>query len=573
MDDLKILFQDIAKTIDAGSGADATQFDEQTYLRYNPDIALAVEQGKFFSGYQHYLEFGRREGRVFEAPAAARQNQFLFVENTEKPANQTIPEVHLEVVMMSPHGLFLNGWSADANNPIERVHIRGPGWSFWIGPELLARVRRHDVEEALKSGVPHPYGFWSFIASERQIPTGPCIVNVVFAGETRSQHTVTPMGNNDEDLRNIVLGYLHGSHHFGNPHVGAIATIERGIGRQIVDFNKGVSASIVSRAHVERFHVSGRTPKASIVVCLYGKPEFLFVQAALFHRCQGMQDYEFIYVSNSPDIIDRLLAEARIASRIYGIDQTCVLLAGNAGFGAANNVAVRHARSSRILILNPDVFPHDPLWAVRHTDLVEQAPAAQTKLFGAPLFYDDGSLMHGGMYFDIDRPLLTRAGSITSKRLVRVEHYGKGAPADDAVFTRPRPVAAVTGAFASVDRGWFERLGGFTEDYVFGHYEDADLCLKSSEQGVSPWLQDIRLWHLEGKGSSRLPVHEGGSLVNRWLFSDTWADRIEANYTLGPANVRAVLDEYAALDSNPPTHSSRTRRRGRHEQTVSEAAL
>ena len=68
-------------------------------------------------------------------------------------------------------------------------------------------------------------------------------------------------------------------------------------------------------------------------------------------------------------------------------------------------------------------------------------------------------------------------------------------------FTAPRPVPAVTGAFMSVDRGWFEKLGGFTEDYVFGHYEDADLCLKSIQAGAVPWIHDIRLWHLEGQGS------------------------------------------------------------------------
>jgi GT2 family glycosyltransferase len=87
-------------------------------------------------------------------------------------------------------------------------------------------------------------------------------------------------------------------------------------------------------------------------------------------------------------------------------------------------------------------------------------------------------------------------------------------------------VPAVTGAFLSVDRAWFEKLGGFTEDYIFGHYEDADLCLKSLRAGTPAWLHDIRMWHLEGKGSRRLPQHEGGSLVNRWHFSRTWLPTI-----------------------------------------------
>lgn len=577
-EELKIFFQDIAPLVNpAVSPLDKTRFDEATYLLFNPDIAEAVNQGKFLSGYQHYLEFGRQEGRIFEAPAAAQQNQFVFTETTTLLAEEVAPALHFEVMMLSQHGVFLNGWSADLDNPIKRLHIRGTGWSFWISPELLARVRRVDVEAALGLGAIHPYGFWSFLSSERPIPTGPCIVTALFSNGARSEHRATPISNSDEDLRNIMLGYLAGSQHLGNAHVSAIASVESGIGQHIVDFNKGISRGILGSAHVERFHVRRTEPKASIVVCLYGKPEFLFVQACLYHRCAGIEDYEFIYVSNSPDIMERLLAEARIASRIYGIDQTCVLLAGNAGFGAANNIAAQFARSDRILIVNPDVFPHDQNWAVKHADLLAQAPELQTRIFGAPLYYDDGSLMHGGMYFDIDRPLLTRDGAISARRLVRVEHYGKGAPADDQVFTRPRPVAAVTGAFISVERSWYERLGGFTEDYVFGHYEDADICLKSSAAGVTPWLQDIRLWHLEGKGSTRLPVHEGGSLVNRWLFSNTWADLIEANYVLGPANVQAVLRSHPQGERAVPVAPDTPARLapvpaiGSVEQRVSEA--
>ena len=113
---------------------------------------------------------------------------------------------------------------------------------------------------------------------------------------------------------------------------------------------------------------------------------------------------------------------------------------------------------------------------------------------------------------------------------LRVEHYGKGAPPLSTKFVRSRPVPAITGAFISLNRKWFENIGGFSEDYVFGHYEDADLCLKSLEKGVCPWMHDVKLWHLEGKGSHRLPVHEGASIVNRWLFNRRWAKKINTRY-------------------------------------------
>jgi len=107
--------------------------------------------------------------------------------------------------------------------------------------------------------------------------------------------------------------------------------------------------------------------------------------------------------------------------------------------------------------------------------------------------------MHGGMHFEVDVGLSLSGGQPIPTRMCRVEHYGKGAPPETVRYTRSRPVPAITGAFMSLDRTWFEELGGFTEEFIFGHYEDADLCLKSIEKGVAPWLHDIRLWHLEGK--------------------------------------------------------------------------
>jgi len=228
-----------------------------------------------------------------------------------------------------------------------------------------------------------------------------------------------------------------------------------------------------------------------------------------------------------------MLREARMGNRIYGINQTVMVLNGNAGFGAANNVALNVARSDRVMIVNPDVFPKDLDWAAKHTALLDNGPPAATRLFGAPLYYDDGSLMHGGMFLEKDNSISMINNKYCRRSLVRVEHYGKGAPPEAGHFLRPRPVPAVTGAFISIERDWYEKLGGFTEDFVFGHYEDADLCLKSIEQGTAPWIQDLKLWHLEGKGSTRLPPHEGGSIVNRWLFSHRWGGLIDSGL-LGP---------------------------------------
>ena len=244
-----------------------------------------------------------------------------------------------------------------------------------------------------------------------------------------------------------------------------------------------------------------------------------------------------------------------MASRIYGIGITLVILSGNAGFGGANNAAAGHARSDRLLFVNPDVFPRDGDWPTRHSTVIANLPAVQTKIFGVPLYYDNGSLMHGGMYFDFDTGLSIHDGRIERVDMIRVEHYAKGAPPETQAFLASRPVPAVTGAFLSIDHARFEALDGFSLEYVFGHYEDADLCLRSLQQGQPPWLHSIKFWHLEGKGSMRYPAQEGGAIVNRWHFAASWRDFIlDGLVGRTPARLPSTPPEgvASAATSTPP---------------------
>ena len=331
----------------------------------------------------------------------------------------------------------------------------------------------------------------------------------------------------EQRLCETTLEYFAGAGYWGNPQFDGSVQLDGGLGQSLVELNMRVSKSIVERGvYCRRFGPRRARYNASLIVCLYGKPEFLFLQASLFSSGADWEGYEFVYVVNSPEMSEQLIKEATLASRIYGVSLTIVLLSGNVGFGTANNIGVDHALSDRILICNPDVFPRGVGIGRVHADLIASRPPHETRLFGAPLFYDDGSLMHGGMFFEIDEVVSIRDDRLTCGRLIRVEHFGKGAPPSTQAFSRTRPVPAITGAFMSIERSWFERLDGFSPEYVFGHYEDADLCLKSLAKGQSAWLQPLPLWHLEGKGSARRPVHEGGSLVNRWHFTRTWGELI-----------------------------------------------
>ncbi len=339
----------------------------------------------------------------------------------------------------------------------------------------------------------------------------------------------------EERFMELALEHLARTQTVGHAPVEIFRYLDAGLGRSLIALNLKVSRRMALGAQTVQIGVAPARPEASVIVCLYGRPELLTIQCALFSKCRGIENYEFIYVSNSPEMAELLIKDATIANRIYGMPITLILLPGNAGFGVANNIAANAARSARLLIVNPDIFPMDPEWPSQHSRIVNDLPPEQVALFGAPLYYDDGSLMHGGMYFEVDVEFSFRDQQATRCEMLRVEHYGKGAPPHTNPFLVSRPVPAVSGAFMSVEREWFESLGGFSPEYIYGHYEDADLCLKSFSAGKPAWLHYLPFVHFEGKGSAYRPAHEGGRLVNRWHFTKVWGEIVKKSIH-GPAS-------------------------------------
>ena len=521
-DPLQMLEREFAEAVDvraADTAALPDLFDEDTYLDAFPDILTAIRRGDVVSASDHFRRFGAAEHRL----DTARYRDAIATVDTPD-----FPGFGIDAVFATSTGRCLViGWVDDTLSALQRISLSS-GKDPLGHSSVFARCRRPDAE-ALTMRVPAGalFGFWTLLSVEHMRP-GTSVVSISLALE-RSRKTVPVKVQpvSEQRLCELALEYLACAHYWGNPHVDGSLQLQGGIGDALVELNMRVSKDIVERGvYCQRFGPGRARYDASIVVCLYGKPEFLFLQAGLFSSGTDWEGYEFIYVVNSPEISEQLIKEAALASRIYGVNVTLILLSGNVGFGIANNIGVGHALSDRILICNPDVFPRAVGLGRLHTELVASRPQEETRLFGAPLFYDDGSLMHGGMFFEIDEVVSMKRDGIACARLMRVEHVGKGAPPGTQAFLRARPVPAITGAFMSLDRSWFERLGGFSPEYVFGHYEDADLCLKSLAKGQSAWLQPLPFWHLEGKGSARRHVHEGGSLVNRWHFTRTWGELI-----------------------------------------------
>ncbi|WP_139830930.1 hypothetical protein [Mycobacterium paraense] len=508
------------------SGTAPEDFDESAYLAAFPDVATAIKAGQFLSALQHYELNGRREGRLadrrYEAQIRADTAGF--------------PAACVDRIYACKDGQCLVlGWvNDDEQDPLSKLVLRN-GLGLRGSTTTLYRYIREDVTHHLQLPEHRRLAFWSIVAIERpETMRGPVEVTLSVGAERKTFrcqiHHV-----DEERFRELALGQLDTAQAVGHAPVEAFRYLDTGLGSALIALSLKISRRIALGAQTVQIGLALARPKASIIVCLFGKPELLTIQCALFSKCRGIEDYEFIYVSNSPEMADLLIKDATIVNRMYGMPITLVLMPGNAGFGVAYNTAANAARSARLLIVNPDIFPMDQEWPSHHNRIVNDLPQEQVALFGVPLYYDDGSLMHGGMYFEVDVEFSFRDQQATRCEMLRVEHYGKGAPPHTNPFLVSRPVPAVSGAFMSVEREWFESLGGFSPEYMFTHFEDADLCLKSFSAGKPAWLHCLPFVHFEGKGSVYRPVHASGRVVNRWHFTNLWGEIVKKSLH-GPAS-------------------------------------
>lgn len=501
-------------------------FDELAYLAAFPDVASSIKAGQLRSALHHYQFHGRREGRLTDP----RYEALLRADTAGFPA------ACVDRVYGCKDGQCLVwGWvNDDGQDPVSKLTL----WNdlgLRGSTTAVHRYRRKDVSDHLGLPEDRALAFWAIVAIERpETMSAPAEVTLSVGAE-RKTFTCQIRPVDEERFSEFALEHLGKTHAVGHALVETFRSLDAGLGRSLIGLNLKVSRRMALGAQTVQIGVAPARPEASVIVCLYGKPELLRIQCALFSQCRGIENYEFIYISNSPEMAELLIKDATIANRIYGMPITLILLPGNAGFGVANNVAAAAARSARLLIVNPDIFPVDPEWPSQHSRIVNDLPPEQVALFGAPLYYDDGSLMHGGMYFEVDVEFSFRDQQATRCEMLRVEHYGKGAPPHTNPFLVSRPVPAVTGAFMSVDREWFESLGGFSPEYIYGQYEDADLCLKSFRAGKPAWLHCLPFVHFEGKGSVYRPAFEGGRLVNRWHFTKLWGEIVKESIH-GPAS-------------------------------------
>ncbi|MFH1804530.1 MAG: glycosyltransferase [Pseudomonadota bacterium] len=261
-----------------------------------------------------------------------------------------------------------------------------------------------------------------------------------------------------------------------------------------------------------------RDPAVSIVVPLYRVLDFLRAQVGAF-ACdpQIVQSSEIIYVLDSPEQAETAEHLLRGLNLLYGLPIRLVIMARNGGYARACNAGAGIARADLLAMINSDVIPHQTGWLAK---MVERMGGPDdVAAVGPKLLFEDGSLQHAGMYF---------ARNARGQWLNH--HYFKGMPEQFADANIERSVPGITGACMLLHRGVFEEVGGFTEDYVIGDYEDSDLCLKIRAADFDiKYVPDATLYHFERKSISTHSDYMRGvaTQYNAWLHATRWCGVME----------------------------------------------
>jgi GT2 family glycosyltransferase len=419
----------------------------------------------------------------------------------------------LELALPDGHGgLFLRGWLRDPRGLVAGMTLVGPHGEAAIAPDRVFRTPRPDLarrfSRAAHAGDP-PEGFVLHLPDvgadlpqpelQLRLASGAPVVLVP------PLRTLAPAA-----ARDAVLGSVP-------PEAVTPAMMAHCLAPAAARLH--AAALVVPRVtEIVRFGTPPARPRFSVLIPLYRNLSFLRAQFAAFACDPGWREAETILVLDSPEQRAEVEHFLRGIHLMHGVPATLVVMPRNLGYAAANNAGAAVARGRFLLLLNSDVVPDAPGWLARLA-----APLVADRKLGATgpkLLFEDSSIQHAGLLFARDD-----TGTWFNR------HYFKGFPRHFAPACRARAVPGVTGAALLVRKKLFETVGGLTEHYIIGDYEDSDFCLKLRDAGAGiAYVPEAELWHFERRS---IRLHTGyartlASNYNRQLHHARWDGAIGA---------------------------------------------
>jgi GT2 family glycosyltransferase len=423
--------------------------------------------------------------------------------------------MHVDLVIpVAGQGVFLSGWYYEIPGTVQQVSCRAGVYEFRMDGTWL-RTARADVSTHLSSSriasSHHNHGFGCFVPLPEA--HAPYYIAITFTDGT-VQRMGLPLPSPAtalQNVRTVLTAFPPACRELRrclDEHVGPAV-------RGIWQSRPRLQPSLI----IDRFGAAPAHPRVSIIVPLYGRHDLADYQLALFADDPDLQNAELIYVVDDPAIYDEFRALCAGLYEIHRVPFTLAYAGVNLGFAGATNCGASIARAGRLLLLNSDVLPKQPGWLGKLLSVFESLEAPGP--LGVKLLFEDGGLQHAGMAFRRYAPW---------DGLWINDHPQKGHSASG--LTGVRTVDAVTAACMLVETALYRELGGLSEDYVIGDFEDSDFCLRAAAAGHrSRVALDVELYHLERQSQNLIGDAQWRAnltLYNCWQHNLRWAAQIEA---------------------------------------------
>ena len=206
---------------------------------------------------------------------------------------------------------------------------------------------------------------------------------------------------------------------------------------------------------------------------------------------------------------------------------------GEFNFSAINNFGVKHAKGDYLLFLNNDTKAINPEVL---SELLGCCMQEDVGVVGAKLLYVDDTIQHAGIILGFDGGYANYPFSGLHK-------------SDYSYFARTRSnvnYSAVTAACMMVERGIFQEVGGFSEEFKIAA-NDIDFCLKVRQKGKLIVYNAFSEWvHYESKTRGyedtpeKLKRFEGEVA----LFKERWSKVVEEGDPYYNKNFRMDLSPF-----------------------------
>jgi len=423
---------------------------------------------------------------------------------------------HLDVSKIFPgFGYVAYGWTLN-REPAELWLVTGNG--NWYPLDQSLRFSRPDVAQAFSETFgtyAAESGFFCVVKNENIEQNTPIrLIAVLDEGMFLIHELVADYGPQTP------LSYAKWAFSLSTPASKFLNRLNSHEGELIENLIARNRAGYPDKYEVWRTEGQPTSPMVSVIVPLFGRSDFIEYQLTHFAKDPDFTSgiAELIYVIDDPALVESILQSYHQLFKLYKVPFQLIWGKVNRGYSGANNLGLKVARGSTVLLLNSDVFPVHNGWVSRmNAELLSDETIGAV---GARLDFADGSVQHQGMLFEYSSELGVWLN----------EHPMRGF--DVPIKNETYDVEAATGACLALRREDLVAVGGMDEGFLIGDFEDSDLCLKlRNSRGRIVIAGGIRLVHLERQSFTNLGCSDFRTSVvkfNAWRHNRLWGSTIAA---------------------------------------------